>query len=359
MMTLRRWIGCLALLACGGCGDTERPRHVTKYLEVELFDDEVICAGTLAAMDEQVKRVTSFLQVDVPERISVHYGPSVVEENCAGRGGCARASGVYATSGSIFHELVHAVRQSQGNGGSVGTWLFEEGFAEVMAGYRWQVQHVLAQASTTERGPAVLAAFPRGQGKFLPGDYALAAHFVSWLRTNYGDTVLEAYLNDARYLGGEAYAEAFVAHFAMTIDEADAAWRMATSTKYVWSDVCDPAYDLSWVGGTLEFSDSADCEAPHTTGPSGYLGAATLRSHCFSLGQAKTLRVEFISNGGWLRLIPVDCVDDGALEPEYYEYKSLKGGEADDLPFAACAWEVQVDGIAGLPQDFTLRLTQL
>jgi hypothetical protein len=116
---------------------------------------------------------------------------------------------------------------------------------------------------------------------------------------------------------------------------------------------------LTWGDATLDFMDSADCEVPHTTGPSDYVGAATLRSHCFPVTEAKTLRVEFISNGGSLRLMPIDCGDDGALAPEYYEYKSLKGGEVDELPFAACTWEVQVDGIAGLPQDFTLRLTQL
>ncbi|MCY1061221.1 hypothetical protein [Nannocystis sp. SCPEA4] len=349
----------MALFACAGCSDAERPRHVTKHLEVELFDDDVICAGTLAAMDGQVERVSTMLGLDPPEKILVHYGPSAVKEHCGGTwNGCARASGVYANDDSIFHELVHAVRHAQG-GGVVGMWLFEEGFGEVMSGYRWDPYYVQEQPDLVVRGPALLAGFPLGEDKFVPEDYPTAGHFVSWLRTKYGDATLVSFLNDERYLFGEAPEDAFVDTFGTTIEEADAAWRAAGLTEYVWSDVCDPAYALTWEGATLEFTDSADCEAPHTTGPSGYLGAATLRSHCFSLGQVKALRVEFISDAGALWLMPVGCVDDGALAPEYYEYKSLKGGEGDELLFAACKWEVQVDGIAGLSRDFTLRLTQL
>lgn len=356
----RRGVVSLALLGWAACSDAERPRYVTEHLTVELYDGEVLCAGSLATMDDQIERVAAFLGVSVPENVPVYYGATAVQENCGAHyGGCARARGVFSTSASIFHELVHAVRHSQGGGGAVGTWLFEEGVAEVMSGFRWHPHHAFAQSSATERGPAVLAAFPRGQDKFIPEDYSMAGHFVSWLRTTHGDAAIVAFLNDERYLDGEAYEEAFVEHFGLSIEEADEAWRAFASTDYSWSEVCDPAYALTWDGPTLEFSDSADCEAPHTTGPSGYLDKATLRSHCFSLAQAQTVRVEFISNGGWLRLVPVDCVDDGALAPEFYASKPMKGGETQELGFAACTWEVEVDGIAGLPQDFTLRLTQL
>ncbi|PCC71510.1 hypothetical protein SAMN02745121_01055 [Nannocystis exedens] len=356
----RRWIGHWAVLGCVACGDAERPRYVTEHLDVELYDGEVLCDGSLEIMDAQVERVSAFLGIDPPPQISVFYGHSAVKDGCGGTwGGCARASGVYATSASIFHELVHAVRHSQGKPGSVGSWLFEEGLAEVLSGFRWHLQSELALPSTLERGPAMLAALPRGEGKFVPEDYPTAGHFMSWLRTTYGDAALVAFLNDPRYLGGDAYEEAFAAHFGLSIAEADSAWRSAAATEYLWSEPCDPARALPWTGSTLEFSDTVDCEAPHTTGPAGEIDAVTLRSHCFTLAQPKMVRAEFEAGGGRLRLMPVDCVDTGELAPEYYDYKRLKGGETQELPLAACTWEVQVDGIAGLTLDFMLRLTQL
>lgn len=356
----RRWTACTAMIALVGCSDAEeRPRYVTEHLVVELYDGEVLCAGTLASMDAQVERVAAFLGIGPPEAIPVHYGASAVTENCGSLfGGCARASGVYATDVSIFHELVHAVRQSQGEGGSVGSWLFEEGLAEVLSGFRWHREFAPAEVNATERGPAVLADLPRGEGKFIQEDYAVASHFMSWLRTTYGDEALVPFLNDPRYLGREAYHEAFVEHFGLTIAEADAMWRGATPMDYVWAEACDPAAMLAWEGSVLEFADTVDCEDPSTVGPDPY-GYFTLRSHCFALQRAATVRVEFITDGGRLRLSPVDCVDTDELPPAYYEAKSLRGGDVRELPFAACAWEVQVDGGPKSPRDFRLRLTQL
>ncbi|WAS94494.1 hypothetical protein [Nannocystis punicea] len=359
MSRSRRWIGRWAILGCVACGDAERPRYVTEHLEVELYDGEVLCAGTLAIMDMQMERVAAFLGIDPPSQIPVFYGPSAVTEGCGGSwGGCARASGVFATSGSIFHELVHAVRQSQGDGGAVGTWLFEEGIAEMLSGYRWDPYSAWLHPSEIERGPEVLADFPRGEGKFIPGDYATAAHFVSWLRMVYGDGTLVAFLNDPRYLDGEAYDDAFVSHFGLSMEDADSAWRASAPEEYAWSESCDPSYALAWAGSVLEFTDTVDCEAPHTTGPRDGT-YVTLRSHCFTLAQPGTVRVEFLANGGSLRLVPVDCVDTGEFAPESYDYKSLGGGDELELPFAACTWEVQVDSVASLTLDFTLRLTQL
>lgn len=356
----RRWIAAWAAAGCVACSDAERPRYVTEHLDVELYDGEVLCAGTLVIMDEQVRRVADFLGIDPPARFPVFYGYSAVESGCGGTfGGCARASGIYATSNSIFHELVHAVRHSQGEPGSVGTWLFEEGLAETLSGFRWHQQFELAQSGTLERGPAVLAALPRGEGKFVPEDYPTAGHFMSWLRTTHGDATLVAFLNDPRYLGGQAYEEAFEAHFGLSIAEADITWRGAAATEYLWSEPCDPGHTLTWTGASLEFSETVDCEAPHTTGPAGLIDTVTLRSRCFTLSQPERVRVEFAANGGRLRLTPVHCVDSGELAPEYYDSKRLKGGEAQELSLANCTWEVQVDSVAGLTLDFTLRLTQL
>ncbi|MDC0718134.1 hypothetical protein [Nannocystis bainbridge] len=307
-------------------------------------------------MEGQIQRVAGFLGVEAP-LACVHYGPSAVEGNCGTWNACTRASGVFATSGSIFHELVHAVRQSQGGGGAVGTWLFEEGLAELLSGYRWHPFSARLEPSESERGPALLADFPRGEDKFVPGDYAIAGHFASWLRANYGDASLVAFFNDPRYLGGEAYGEAFLSHFGLSIEDADSAWRASGLKEYSWSETCDPAYMLTWEGSALEFTDRVDCNAASTFGPRDY-GFVTLRSYCFTVAQAGTLRVEFIAGGGRVDLFPVDCVDTGELPPESYDYKSLGYGDILELAFAACTWEVAVDGVAGLTRDFTLRLTQ-
>lgn len=357
MSRTRRCIG-LVVLAFAACSDAQPRRYVTEYLDVEPSDDEVICAGTLVAMDSQMERIAKVLGVELPAMTHVYYGHSAVEDHCgAGPIGCTNVNGVFAASDSIFHELVHAVRRHQA-GGVAGTWLFEEGLAQVLSGFRWDPYTAYRPPDGLERRPAVLADFPRGQDKFVPEDYSTAGHFVSWLRTTHGDATLVAFLNDERYLGGEAYDEAFTSHFGLSIDEADSAWREAAAEEYSWSEVCDPAFTLEWEGSTLEFTDTVDCEAPHTTGPREY-GFVTLRSHCFTVAQQGRLRVEFIAGGGRIRLSPVDCVDTGEFAPESYDYKSLKGGDTEDLPFAACTWEVQVDGVAGLQREFMLRMTRL
>lgn len=65
----------------------------------------------------------------------------------------------------------------------------------------------------------------RTENKVIAEDSSMANHFMSWLRMTRGDAIVVAFLNDERYLGGEAYEEAFTEHFELSIEEADDAWR--------------------------------------------------------------------------------------------------------------------------------------
>jgi hypothetical protein len=236
-------------------------------------------------MEAQVVRVADILGVELDSTIAVYYGPSAVEENCGEAGGCASSKGASGDFATIPHELVHAVRFIDGG---VGTRFFEEGLAGVLQGVTPIPIYWSGQAGSVERGPAMLAMVPWDD--FAWGDYPVAAHFVSWLRTEWGDEVLVPFLNDERYLTVEAVDEAFAEHFGLSIDEADSAWRATSAPEYVWGEVCDPARDLAWTGTTLDFAGEVACDLDTTLGPGPRpIETILTRSNCFVLESSMPL----------------------------------------------------------------------
>lgn len=349
------------LLGLAGCQAEQPPKFGTEHLYVEPSDNDVVCQGTLANMEAQVVRVAGIVGFELNSRIVVYYGPSAVEEHCGSEsGGCARDLGEVAASGfSSYHELVHAIRQLS-HGGIVGNEFFEEGLAVVLSGFRPIPYIALGDAMNVERGPSQFATDFREDGDFTHGDYPVAAHFVSWLRTEWGDEVLVPFLNDERYLTTEGIDIAFAEHFGLSIDEADSAWRATSAEEYRWGEVCDPARDLAWSGATLDFVGEVACDLDTTLGPGPRPGETILtRSNCFMLDDAATLRAEFASPAGRVTFANVECEPVGGLTPEHFQRKYLSPGEALELPFAPCQWEIMVETALAEPIEFSVRLTRL
>lgn len=345
----------LGLLGLVGCRAEEPAVFVTDHLRVEPSDNDVVCRGTLARMEAQVVRVANILGVELDSTIAVYYGPSAVEDNCGEAGGCGSSKGASGDFATIQHELVHAVRFIKGG---IGTRFFEEGLAGVLQGVRPIPVYFSAQAGSVERGPKVLAMIPWDE--FAWGDYPVAAHFVSWLRTEWGDEVLVPFLNDERYLTTEGIDIAFAEHFGLSIDEADSAWRATSAEEYRWGEVCDPARDLAWSGATLDFVGEVACDLDTTLGPGPRPGETILtRSNCFMLDDAATLRAEFASPAGRVTFANVECEPVGGLTPEHFQRKYLSPGEALELPFAPCQWEIMVETALAEPIEFSVRLTRL
>lgn len=361
-------LGALALLGVMSCGEAEPAISVTEHLVVEPTDSARVCRGSLDAMEAQTVRVAETLGVDLPYPIHVYCGASAVEQHCSGSAlgmlsGCARGllADTYVATGisPAYHELVHAVRWVNG---FRGPRFFEEGIAEVLSGFRPFVLVTGGPVDGVERGPELLARVPWGE--FQTRDYSVAGHFMSWLFVTYGDEAVVAFLNDARLTpdgSAPGVDAAFSDSFGLSLLEAEDAWRSTAVHEYTWGEVCDPLRDLAWDGAVLEFTGRVDCDAPNTLGPS-VMDSIRTRSNCFTLETHGAVRVELIASGGLaeFRSSYERCKDAGVpLSPEHWQAKKIVAGEALELPFAPCTWEIGVATDLEHPIDFTLRLTRL
>lgn len=349
----------LGLATVAGCGpEAATPSSfVTEHLEAEPLDSQVsqvVCRGTLDNMEAQVVRVAEILHVGLPSIIHVDWGPAAVEECCGNYGGCAGGLG---DKGSCrrrqllcYHELVHAVRRING---ARGMRFFEEGLAQVLSGFR-PFPIIFSGSTETSSSPAMLATIPSDQFTF--DDYPVAGHFMSWLFTTYGGDGVAAFLNDAKSMEAETLAAAFEDHFGLSLEAAEDPWRMAPAEYHVWGETCDPAAELDWNGTVLEFHGRLDCDEPRVLGPNS--GAILTRGNCFDLEQPGTVRLELIADSGEATLTNVECHSSG-LPSEHYQTKRVVAGEALEVPFAGCVWEILVEGEFTASTDFTVRLTRL
>lgn len=324
----------LGLLCAAGCGEAAPGGFVTEHLIIEPTDSEVVCRGTLDDLEAQVVRVAGLLDVEVREPIEVYYGASAVEERCRdipGIGGCT--DGLYdetfVASGfiSLYHELVHAVRFSNG---IRGPSFFEEGIAVVLSGFRPYPYSLMAMADRvpSEQGPATLA---RGAGRIDPDDYGVAAHFMAWLIATRGQAEVTAFLNDPRL--ADAVDVVFTDHFAVSLDDAEQDWRATSEPTYTFGEVCDPARALAWSGDGLTYGGRLACEAARVSGPE--LGFIATRGACVPLERPEMVRVELVASSGEVTLRHQDdCLAVGPLPAEYYQDKRLDAGETITAPFA-------------------------
>ncbi len=352
---------CLVLLGFAACGDASTDGFVSEYFEIEPSDSDVVCRGTLAEIDAQIVRVKDTLGLPLLSPLLIDYGLAAVEEYCSAItdnfavGGCASGSldstHIAAKYSSVYHEIVHGVRRANGKRGPN---FFEEGIAEVLSGFHPFPYDVEIRADDIKRGPKFLAMLP--QMEIEAYDYAIAGHFMSWLFATYGDATVVAFLNDDEL--ATDVESVFSNHFGLSLQDAENDWRTSSEEIYTWGNVCDPARDLTWDGSAIEFKGRVDCDASNTIGPS-ILGTIRTRSNCFTLEQAGSPRVEFTASGGAAEFRQQYCSGPaGPLSPEHYQEKQVMAGEALDLPFSQCTWEVAIATELERPIDFTLRLTR-
>ena len=351
----------LGFRGVAGCGDAAPPGFVTEHIVAEPTDSDVVCRGTLDDMETQVMRVALSLGLDLPFPITVFFGPSAVAARCSTvpsglGGGCTDGfldkTEVASEAPSVSHEIVHAVRRTNN---IRGPSFFEEGIAVVLGGVRPYVRTINLDAASLgpQQGPEALAHYP--EPNIRSDDYGVAGHFTAWLLATYGQEVVVAFLNDPRL--AETVDDAFLEHFGLTLAEAEQAWRATAAFVYTFGEACDPDRALAWSGDTLEYTAELACEAPHVIGPS--LDRITLRSTCFPLAESGTMHVELSAPAGQAILrAQDDCLTADLLSAEHYQDKLLAAGDALDLPFAPCTWEVIVTTDLVAETDFTLRLTR-
>lgn len=351
----------LAIVCAGGCGDDPPRDYLTDHLIVEPEDSKVLCDGSLDDWETQVLRVAAALKLDVPYPITVYFGQSAVDEHCTPRpdfnlGGCTGSAGdetyIAALHPSVYHELVHAVRRTNG---IRGPSFFEEGIAVVLGGFRPYPITVMPDPASLppDQGPHALATSAVSQ---IPSEsYGVAGHFTAWLIATYGQDTVAAFLNDPAL--ADTTEDVFTAHFGLPLADAEQAWRANSEPEYTFGQVCDPDRALAWDGDTIEYSAQLACDAPHVLGPD--LNTITLRSTCFSLEQPVTLHVELLASAGGASFRQNgDCLALAGVPKEHFQGKTLLAGETMDLPFAPCAWEVSLSTELTAETDFTLRLTR-
>lgn len=354
----------LALAACTEKGE----EHVvveTERLVVELYDSDVLCRGSLENMERQLERSAALLGAALPARVRVRYGWSAAAERCLGaHDGCTnRAGEIAATEVSVYHELVHAVRLF--NGWS-GVRFFEEGIADVLAGFRPYPYQVSLAPGEVSQGPVRL--LERPWSSFGVDDYKTAGHFMSWLRSVYGDDVLVGFLNLPGDVSLEAVSAAFREHVGVSIEDAEAQWRVEAAPSYAWGDLCEPSRRLPWSGASLEFAGDVDCAEAHVVGP-GHDGRISTFGHCFTLEQPAVVRVEVEADASraFATIRQFGCSRDPSLDIAYYDLAIVYAGAPQELVRGACEWEISVTNPGNLresrsavePIGFSVRLTRI
>lgn len=172
----------LALALGAGCEAPPEVAYVTERLEIAPDFDYPVCEGTLEHLDEHVTFVEDQLTRWIPpgERVRYYWLTQGVDGWCSeGATGCYYPGTriVIANSGTVRHELVHAVLDAEAQ-----TNLFlEEALAEVFSGVG--AYHELDDGRPT---PSQLLWLSREEYKRGDLDYVVASHFMSYLHRDYG-----------------------------------------------------------------------------------------------------------------------------------------------------------------------------
>ena len=173
-----RSILLLLVLGTSACGDEPEPPPISWEGEHIRFgtsdDDSVICGGTLPYLDHVAGHLGEvFGRPDV--LIDYYWVPGgVVDEYCeAGAWGCSTERGIFSQYVVHQHELVHAVRAP-----NLAYLPLEEGLADAF-GDDWNPAPYVFEGEIDD--------LLRHPSRHFPGNgYALAGHFVSFLRVTHG-----------------------------------------------------------------------------------------------------------------------------------------------------------------------------
>lgn len=185
------WLAAASALACG----PDRPPWEVppivwsgEHLEYAPQDGAYEpCAGTLPYMDRYAELAAEAMGVQLDEPLVYIHGTDEDEVPCTNQDAlaCTRSTTIYSLVAPQEHELVHAVRGSQG----FSHRFFEEGAAEAFGDDAHMPMRVRADGDLLEG----IASVTREDG--LPIEwYPRAGHFAAFLHDQYGPEVTTALL---------------------------------------------------------------------------------------------------------------------------------------------------------------------
>lgn len=333
----------VALLGLGACAEPDElePTPPAEPGEIMVVPTEGarLCAGTERWVSQEVARVIEQTGLLPRFDLRVEVGRAAVDARCLdGREpevvlGCAQgesgSTALYTTPQALAHELVHGLRRQQ----ELRTIsLFEEGFAEALAGSdahpRW---HELDPAGVPEpwqpEALAQVARLDRGE------TYLVAAHFAGSLRDEHGAEAVAAFMRGGIDDGGEAAGQRFETHFGRSLGEAAQAWRDAGARGFALGDPCSAGVEPAPAGEVVVQVD-LDCDDPSTMGLLGAGESAWVR-RCLELPAGRMVAQ---LDHGTVRLeaVPGSCAEgSSALDAAP---KELEAGVSITLQLAACTW---------------------
>lgn len=171
-------------MTSGGCTEIPDVAYETEHFEIAPDFDYPICAGTLAYFEAHLSMVESSLSRPVPfgERIRFYWITNNLDSWCSERAlGCYYPGThvIIGTGESVSHEIVHAVLDAEAQ----TNFFLEEGIAELYSGvgaYR--------RAALDERpDPSELLWLSPTDYRFGELDYAVAAHFMAYVESEFGN----------------------------------------------------------------------------------------------------------------------------------------------------------------------------
>ncbi|MEM7496173.1 MAG: hypothetical protein AAF471_08750, partial [Myxococcota bacterium] len=201
-------------------------------------------------------------------------GEDAVAERCGGNedaGGCAALRGdgveVMATSRSLAHEIVHAVRMHDRRWGPA---LFEEGLAQALAFGGARGGGFSLDAMQAEPGPVALFDHEFDE----PGPYITAGHFVAFVLETRGDALHRVMVGDAfsepSEVDGEVIDTALRAELGPDLSQLEDEWRGTSRASYSFLGECADTQPIETPGDTAVFGGVHDCESSEeTAGPIG------------------------------------------------------------------------------------------
>lgn len=237
---------------------------MTEHAEIGTYFDAPLCAGSIARVDESIARYALLLDAVSSQKVRIYWGADGVMESCDVAGlhdtlaGChiIGKNETFADSGSLEHELVHAVGDRIGGMDS----FFEEGLAEALSGG-------IGPAPDFERRPSSFVGLSTADFIDTPGSRSTSRHFVQFLIDERG---MEP-LNELRPLAlrgttRDQVLEAFHAVYDTPIEALEDAWVERAPLSYEQlGDLALP--EDQWRGDELTIQRTLDCDDVSTMGP--------------------------------------------------------------------------------------------
>jgi hypothetical protein len=286
-MKSRGAIGLL-VLALAGCTEIPAVAYETEHFEVAPDFDHPICAGTLAHFETHLQFVESALARSVPfgERIRFYWITEDLDSWCS-----SRASGCYypgtrviiGNGGSVSHEIVHAVLNAEAQ----TNYFLEEAIAELYSG----VGAYHRDEFDTRPNPEELLWLTPSDYHFGELDYAVAAHFMSYVENEYGPSSTRALASVVVTAAGPPELEqAFERFTGVSFEQLEKNYDAGAHSYYRGLHEQDIAeiLDPRWVDVSLR------CDTEHTFGPLPDAQPGMYRSLRLVLDEPNTVDVELI-----------------------------------------------------------------